>query len=180
MSVDLHYNGVSVEKLFSDWGIQDNGLRGGATGRLSYHWKKDKLLEGGGEGTATLSKSATAFSGAKYPIAVGGSTDFALDNGVVTFRRADLETDKSKVAIAGKFRISDAWTDLAMKIHSDDFSELDRIGYNFAHSAGKKTYTLLGLGGAGDINGTVNGKIKAPDVVAHIAGTATKYNNVLL
>ncbi|HYS56023.1 MAG TPA: translocation/assembly module TamB domain-containing protein [Thermoanaerobaculia bacterium] len=180
MSADLRYNGVSVEKLFSDWGIQDNGLRAGAMGRLSYHWKKDKLLEGGGEGTATLSKNATAFSGAKYPIAVGGSTDFALDNGVVTFRRADLETDKSKVAIAGKFRIADAWTDVAMKIHSDDFSELDRVGYNFAHSAGKKTYTLLGLGGAADINGSVQGRIKAPGVVAHIAGTATKYNNVLL
>ena len=41
-----------------------------------------------------------------------------------------------------------------MKIHSSDFSELDRAGYNFAHSAGKKTYTLLGLGGAGDITGS--------------------------
>ena len=180
MAVELRYNGVSVEKLFSDWGIQDNGLRGGATGRLSYHWKKDKLLEGAGEGTATLSKNAGAFSGAKYPVPVGGSTDFALDNGVVTFRRADLETDKSKVGITGKFRIADSWTDLSMQIHSSDFSELDRIGYNFAHSAGKKTYTLLGLGGAGDISGTVKGRIKAPEVVAHIAGTGTKYNNVLL
>jgi outer membrane protein assembly complex protein YaeT len=180
MSVDLRYNGVSVEKLFGDWGIQDTGLRGGATGRLTYHWNKDKLLEGGGEGTATLSKNATVFSGAKYPIAVGGSTDFALENGVVTFRRADLETDKSKIGITGKFRISDAWTDLLMKIHSTDFSELDRVGYNFAHSAGKKTYTLLGLGGAGDITGSVKGKIKAPEVVAHIVSTGTKYNNVLL
>ncbi|MDQ6800860.1 MAG: outer membrane protein assembly factor BamA [Acidobacteriota bacterium] len=180
MSVDLRYNGVSVEKLFGDWGIHDTGLRGGATGHLAYHWNKDKLLEGGGEGTATLSKNATAFSGAKYPIAVGGSTDFALQNGVVTFRRADLETDKSKIAINGKLRISDAWTDLLMKIHSTDFSELDRIGYNFAHSAGKKTYTLLGLGGGGDITGSMKGTIKAPDVVAHIVSTATKYNNVLL
>src|SRR6202048_140148 len=115
MSVDLRYNGVSVEKLFSDWGVQDTGLRGGATGRLTYHWNKDKLLEGGGQGTATLSKNATAFSGAKYPIAVGGSTDFTLESGVVTFRRADLETDKSKIGITGKFRISDAWPCLLLK-----------------------------------------------------------------
>ncbi|HEY8131400.1 MAG TPA: translocation/assembly module TamB domain-containing protein [Thermoanaerobaculia bacterium] len=180
MSVDLRYSGVSVERLFADWGIQDTGLRGGATGRLTYHWNKDKLLQGGGEGTATLSKNATAFSNAKYPIPVGGSTDFVLDNGVVSFRRADLETDKSHVSFTGKFRIEDAWTDLIMKIHSDDFSELDRIGYNFAHSAGKKTYQLLGLGGVGDISGTVNGKIKAPEVVAHVAASGTKYNNVLL
>ena len=180
MSVDLRYNGVSVEKLFADWGLADNGLRGGATGRLAYHWNKDKLLQGAGDGTATLSRNATAFSGAKYPIPVGGATDFALDNGVVTFRRADLDTEKSKVGLTGKFRISDAWTDLLVRIHSTDFSELDRIGYNFAHSAGKKTYTLLGLGGSGDVTGSVKGRIKAPEVVAHIVATATKYNNVLL
>jgi len=180
MSVDLRFNGVSVEKLFADWGVQDTGLRGGATGQLTYHWNKDRLLQGSGEGTAALSKNAAVFSSAKYPIPVGGSTDFALDNGVVTFRRADLETDKSRVSLSGKFRIADAWTDLLMMIHSDDFSELDRIGYNFAHSAGKKTYALLGLGGVGDISGTVKGKIKTPEVVAHVTGSATKYNNVLL
>src|SRR6266540_87308 len=180
MSVDLRFSSVSIEKLFDDWGIQNTGLGGGATGRLAYHWNKDKLLEGAGDGSVTLAKNATAFSNAKYPVPVGGSTDFALDNGVVTFRRADLDTDKSKVSLTGKFRISDAWTDLLVKIHSDDFSELDRIGYNFAHSAGKKTYTLLGLGGAGDIGGSVKGPIKRPEVVAHIAGTGAKYNNVVL
>src|SRR4029077_16418861 len=111
---------------------------------------------------------------------VGGSTDFALDNGIVTFRRADLETDNSKIGITGKLRISDSWTDLLMKIHSSDFSELDRVGYNFAHAAGKKTYTLLGLGGAGDITGSVQGTIKSPQVVAHIVSSGTKYNDVLL
>ena len=180
MSVDLRYHAVSAEKLFSDWGIQDNGLRGAATGQLAYHWNKDKILSGAGQGTATLSRNATAFSNAKYPIAIGGSTDFALDSGVVTFRRADLVTDASQVSISGKLRISDVYTDLLMKIHSNDFSELDRVGYNFAHSAGKKTYTLLGLGGAGDVSGSVRGKLKTPAVVARIIGTSVKYNNVLL
>src|SRR5256885_1139318 len=83
-----------------------------------------------------------------------------LDSGVVTFRRADLQTDKTTASFTGKFRISDGSTDLLTKIHSEDFSELDRIGYNFAHSAGKKTYTLLGLGGAGDISGTIKGPLK--------------------
>jgi len=180
MSVDARFNGVSIEKLFSDWGVQDTGLRGAATGTLAYHWNKDKLLAGAGEGTATLSKNATAFSNALYPIPVAGSTDFALDNGVVTFRRADLQTDKSTASITGTFRISDGSTDLLTKIHSEDFSELDRIGYNFAHSAGKKTYTLLGLAGAGDINGSVQGPLKKAEVVAHVAGNGVKYNNVLL
>src|SRR5207253_7111574 len=58
MSVDLHYNGVSVEKLFSDWTIPNPGLSAGATGRLLYHWNKDKLLEGAGEGNATLAGPA--------------------------------------------------------------------------------------------------------------------------
>lgn len=180
MSVDLRYSGVSVERLFADWGIGNTGLRGGATGRLSYHWNKDQVLEGAGEGTATLSKNATAFSQAKYPVPVGGSTDFTLDNGVVTLRRTELVTDASRVSLTGKFRIQDAWTDLLVKIHSNDFSELDRVGYNFAHSAGKKTYTLLGLGGVGDISGSVKGRIKAPLVAAHITGSGTKYNDVLL
>ncbi len=180
MSVDLKYNNVSVEKLFTDWGIQDTGLRGGATGMLAYHWEKDRLLAGAGEGSATLSKNAPAFSHAQYPIAVAGSTNFALDNGLVTFRRLDLNTDASRIALTGKLRISDVYTDFLAKIHSTDFSELDRIGFNFAHSAGKKTYTLLGLGGAGDISGTIRGKLKTPQVVAKIAGSAIKYNNIAL
>ena len=180
MSVDLRYNGVSVEKLFSDWGIQDTGLRGGATGRLTYHWNKDKILQGAGDGTATLSKNAAVFSNAKYPIAVGGSTEFTLDKGVVTLHPADLVTDRSKVTLNGTFRLEDSSADLLVKIHSDDLSELDRVGYNFAHSAGKKSYTLLGLGGVGDITGNVKGRIKAPEVVAHVTGSGAKYNNVLL
>src|SRR5437016_5351963 len=163
MSVDLHCTGISAERLFSDWGIHDTGLRGAATGRLAYHWNKDKLLQGGGEGAATLSKNALAFSDAKYPVAVAGSTDFSLNNGVVTFRRADLDTDASHLSLTGTLRISDVWTDFLIRIHSNDFSELDRVGFNFAHSAGKKTYTLLGLGGAGDISGNVRGRIKEPE-----------------
>src|SRR5260370_17140206 len=72
MSVDLRYNGVSVEKLFGDWGIHDTGLRGGATGRLTYHWNKDKLLEGGGAGTAWLSKNPPPFSPPKHPTPIHG------------------------------------------------------------------------------------------------------------
>ena len=180
MSLDLRYNGVSLEKLFSDWGIKDNGLRGGATGHLGYHWNKDQMLAGAGEGNATLAKHTAAFSNAAYPIPISGSTDFALDNGVVTFHRAQLVTDVSTIDFTGKLRIEDAWTDLLMKIHSSDFSELDRLGYNFAHSAGKKTYALLGLGGSGDITGNIRGRIKSPEVVARIVGSGTKYNNVLL
>jgi len=190
MSVELRYNGVSIEKLFSDWGIEGTGLRGGATGHLAYHWEKDRVLAGAGEGTAALSKMSvgaaalgSAHGGERahtYPIPLGGSTDFALDNGVVTFRRMELVTDASRINLTGKLRIEDAWTDILMQIHSDDFAELDRIGYNFAHSAGKETYTLLGLGGAGDLTGSVKGKIKTPEVTAKITSTGTKYNNVLL
>ncbi len=180
MSVDLRYAGVSIEKLFGDWDIKDTGLRGAATGSLAYHWNKDRVLTGAGEGTATLSKTTAAFSNAKYPIPLGGSTEYALDNGVVTFRRMDLVTDASQIKITGKLRIEDASTDVLMQIHSSDFAELDRAGYNFAHSAGKTTYTLLGLGGAGDITGSVKGKIRTPQVVAKIASTGTKYNDVLL
>lgn len=179
-TVDLRYNGVSLEKLFNDWGIKDTGLRGGATGRLAYRWNKDKVLEGSGNGTATLARSTTAFSNAKYPIPLGGAADFALDKGVVKFSRASLTTGASTVNFSGSLRIEDVNTDLAVNIHSSDFAELDQIGYNFAHSAGKKTYELLGLGGAGDITGTIQGRLKDPSVVAHVAATGTKFNNDLL
>jgi outer membrane protein assembly complex protein YaeT len=180
MSVDLRYNNVSIEKLFADWGIEGTGLRGGATGQLSYHWNKDRVLAGAGEGTATLSKSAAVFSNAQYPIPLAGSANFALDSGVVTFRPLNLETDASRISVSGKLRIEDVYTDFLVNIHSTDFSELDRAGFNFAHSAGKKTYTLLGLGGAGDITGSVKGKLKTPQVVAKIAGSGLTYNNVRL
>jgi len=179
-AVELRYNGVSLEKLFNDWGIQDTGLRGGATGKLTYRWNKDKVLDGEGSGNATLTKNAQAFSNAKYPIFLAGSADFALDHGTVKFKRAELTTDKTRIDFEGWLRIEDVFTDLALKIHSTDLSELDRIGYNFAKSGGKKTYTLLGLGGAGDINGSIKGKLKTPDVVAHIAGSRLAFNDVVL
>ena len=180
MSIDLRFNGVSLEKLFGDWGVKDTGLRGGATGTLAYKWNKDKVLDGSGTGTAKLAKNAMAFSDAKYPIPVGGSTDFALDKGVIRFSRGELVTDASTIGFTGSMRIEDLSSDLALKIHSSDFSELDRAAYNFAHSAGKTDFKLLGFGGAGDITGTVVGRLKTPRVVAHIASTGTKYNNILL
>jgi hypothetical protein len=78
--------------------IEDSGLRAAATGNLSYHWNKDNILEGAGEGTARLAKNAVAFSNAKYPIPIAASTDFALDRGTITFRRAELDTDVSHMS----------------------------------------------------------------------------------
>ncbi len=178
-TADLRYDNISLEKLFSDWTVRDTGLRGGATGRLAYRWNKDKVLEGSGSGTATLSRNAAVFSEAKYPITfTGGKADFTLDRGVITFRDAALMTEASHIDFGGKLRIEDVSADLLLKVHSTDFSELDRAAYNFAHSAGKASYTLLGLGGAGDLTGNVKGRLKAPDVVAHIAASGTKYNHI--
>ncbi|HKB81160.1 MAG TPA: translocation/assembly module TamB domain-containing protein, partial [Thermoanaerobaculia bacterium] len=179
MSVDLRYSGISIESLFATWGMPNTGLRGAATGRLTYHWNKDKILEGAGEGTAALVRS-TAASRAKYPIPVSGTTAFGLDNGVITFRRMDLATPASTVALTGRLRIETISADFRMKIHSTDFAELDRIGYDFAHAAGKKAFNLLGLGGSGDITGTVAGPLKAPEVVAHVAAAGTKFHGSLL
>ncbi|MDQ3280912.1 MAG: translocation/assembly module TamB domain-containing protein, partial [Acidobacteriota bacterium] len=180
MKVDLRYASISLEKLFSDWGVENTGLRGAATGSLAYHWNKDKVLEGAGEGSARLARNAAAFSRAQYPIPLAGSADFALDRGVVTFRRAELDTDKSHISLTGALRIEKIVTDLRMTIRSSDFSELDRVAYNFAHSAGKKDFDLLGLGGAGTITGTVSGPIEKPQVVANVTGSAIRYNEVLL
>ena len=180
MKVDLRYDGIGIEPLFADWGIENTGLRSAATGNLTYRWNKDKILDGAGEGTARLAKSGVAFSKARYPVGISGSTDFALDRGVVRFRRAELDTDSSHVSLTGTLKIEDVVTDLRMNIRSNDFSELDRIGYNFAHAADKTDYELLGLGGAGTITGTVRGPIEKPQVVASITGTGTRYNEVLL
>lgn len=180
MKVDLRYYGISIEQLFNDWTVENTGLRAAATGALTYRWNKDKVLAGAGEGTARLAPNAVAFSNAKYPIGIGGTSDFALDNGVVTFRSAELDTGKTHVSLAGSLRIEGVVMDLRTNIRSQDFSELDRIGYNFAHSAGKRDYTLLGLGGAGTISGSVRGAIEKPQVAAHITGSAIRYNEVAL
>ena len=180
MKVDLRYDGISLEQLFSDWGVEGTGLRGAATGSLAYRWNKEKILEGAGEGTARLAKSTTAFSNAQYPIGVAGSADFALDRGVVTFRRLELDTDASHVSATGRLKIEGIDTDLAMTITSNDFSELDRVAFNFARSAGKNDYELLGLRGTGTIIGTVKGPIETPQVVARATGSGVHYNEVLL
>lgn len=180
MHVDLRYNGIALEQLFNDWGVKDTGLRGAATGTLAYRWEKDRILEGSGEGSAKLARNARAFSNAKYPVPLSGAADFSLDRGVIRFRNANLDTGATKVAFGGTLAIEGLKSDLALDVASSDFSELDRIGFNFAQSAGKKTYTLLGLGGSGAIKGTVRGPLDTPMVVAHIEGQGTKYNNVQL
>lgn len=180
MTVDLRYYGISLEKLFSDWGIENTGIRAAAAGDLTYRWNKDKVLEGAGEGTAKLAKNAVAFSNARYPVGLSGSTDFSLDRGTVIFRNAELDTDRSHLSIAGSLKIEGVVLDLRTNIRSSDFSELDRIAYNFAHSAGKQDFELLGLGGAGTISATVRGPIDKPQLTAKIAGTGMRYNEVLL
>jgi len=180
MKVDLRYYNIGIEPLFADWGIENTGLRSAATGNLTYRWNKDKILDGAGDGTARLSKSGVAFSKARYPIPIAGTTDFSLNRGVVTFRSAELDTDASHVSLTGTLGIEGVITNLRMNIRSTDFSELDRIGFNFAQSAGKTDYELLGLGGAGTISGSVTGPIDTPKVAAKIIGTATRYNEVVL
>ena len=180
MTIDLRYYGISMEKLFSDWGIEGTGLRAAATGDLTYRWNKDKVLEGAGEGSAKLARNAVAFSNARYPVPISGSTDFALDRGVVRFRNAELDTDASHISLAGTLKIEGVVLDLKTTIRSRDFAELDRVAYNFALSADKKDYELLGLGGSGTIEGTVKGPIEKPQVVATVLGSAIRYNEVLL
>jgi hypothetical protein len=180
MEVDLRYRGVSIEKLFADWGVGETGLRGGGTGELHYGWNKDRLLEGSGEGTARLTSNSAVFSRAKYPIPIGGSADFALRNGVITFGGARVDTGVTRADFSGTLRISDLRAALMVYIDSSDLGQLDRIGYNLAHSAGKKAYDVLGLGGQGQIRADVQGRLKEPIVKARIAGTAAHYGNVLL
>ncbi|MFZ2491814.1 MAG: translocation/assembly module TamB domain-containing protein [Thermoanaerobaculia bacterium] len=181
MSVDLHYDRISVEKLFSDWGVDGTGLRGAATGKLEYGWNKDRVLEDGrGTGSAKLTRNTVAFSGAKYPIPLAGTADFTIDRGVVGFRGAQLQTESSTIDASGTLEIEGVVTDLALTIRSTDFSELDRIGFNFAHAADKRDYELLGLGGSGTLTGTVRGPIDKPVVAAQIAGTGVRYNEVAL
>jgi outer membrane protein insertion porin family len=180
MKADLRYYGISLEKLFSDWTIKDTGLRTAATGNLSYHWNKDKILEGSGEGTARLAKTAMSFSNAKYAIPIGGTLDYALDHGSVIFRKMDLDTDRSHISLTGAMKIEGPVLDWKTAIRSSDFSELDRLAYNFAHSAGKKDFALLGLAGSGNITGEIKGPIDKPQLVAHVSGSGVKYNNVLL
>ena len=180
MSVDLRYNRISVEKLFADWNVQNTGLRGGASGSLHYEWNKNDLLAGIGSGTAVLNRGAVAFGNARYPIPVAGQTRFALNRGVITFAPSTLSTDSSQVSFDGSLRIEGLVSDLDVRVRSSDFGELDRLSYNFAHSAGKRDYELLGLGGSGTIVGKVRGEIGEPNLIAHISGSGVRYNNAAL
>lgn len=180
MEVDLRYRRISIEKLFSDWGVENTGLRGAATGQLRYEWNKDRILDGSGRGTARLEPGTVAFGSARYPIPLRGATAFALDGGVIRFDRSNLSTPQSTIAFSGSLAIENLVTNLAIAIDSRDFGELDRIGFNFARSAGKNDYELLGIGGRGNITGTVRGAIERPQVAARIVGSGTTYNEVEL
>lgn len=178
MEVDLRYRRISIEKLFADWGVENTGLRGAATGELRYEWNKDRILDGNGSGTARLEPGAVAFGSARYPIPLRGSTEFALDSGVITFAQSTLSTPRSSIAFRGSLAIENLVTNLSVAIDSRDFGELDRIGFNFARAAGRNDYEVLGLGGSGKVTGTVRGPIERPQVIARIAGSDTAYNDV--
>ncbi|HXI14021.1 MAG TPA: outer membrane protein assembly factor BamA [Thermoanaerobaculia bacterium] len=180
MSIDLNYDGISLEKLFSDWKVENTGLRGAAVGTLKYEWNKDRILAGAGSGRAKLRRGAEAFGDAPYPVPLSGFADFLLNQGVITFRPSELVTDSSQIGFKGTLKIEDLIADLAVSIRSKDFGELDRIALNFARSAGKRGYKLLDMGGSGTIIGTVRGAFKRPTVVAHLSGSETRYNGVRL
>jgi outer membrane protein insertion porin family len=180
MSVDLDYRAVSIEKLFEDWGVRNLGLRGAATGSMTYAWEKDRLLEGRGKGNATLQPGSVAFGEARYPMRVSGTTNFALNRGVIAFGRSSLRTPSSTVDFSGTFGIESQVADLNLAIRSSDFAEIDRLGANIADSAGQEGYELLGLGGSGTITGTLRGPLNEPSIVARIAAQNGRYNNVLL
>jgi autotransporter translocation and assembly factor TamB len=180
MRMDLRYDRVSLEKLFSDWGLKDTGLRGGASGSLSYRWNKDKVLEGSGDGSAVLHPGTEAFGNAPYPVALSGKSDFALNHGVILFRSAALSTPASDISFRGTLRIEDLNADLGLSVHSRDFADLDRLSVNLAHSTGKKDYKLQGFGGSGIITAGLRGPLTAPMVDATISSLDTKYNGALL
>lgn len=180
MTLDLNYDRVSMEKLFSDWNLKNIGLRGAATGTLSYGWNKDRILDGRGEGSARLRPGTEAFGNAKYPVAVSGATRFGLDRGTIRFARSSLDTPASHIDFSGSLRIDDLMASLDLDVRGRDFAELDRMAYNIAHAADQKDFELLGFGGSGTIRATVRGPLKSPQVTASVAGTNTKYNNVLL
>jgi 6-pyruvoyltetrahydropterin/6-carboxytetrahydropterin synthase len=127
MNVVLDYRSVSLEKLFEDWGVHSLGLRGAATGELTYSWNKDLVLEGKGRGRAQLQPGAVAFGDARYPLPLSGTAIFALNRGVVTFAPSTLRTKLSDIQFAGSFAIESTVSDLRMNIRSRDFTELDRI-----------------------------------------------------
>ncbi|HEU5162030.1 MAG TPA: hypothetical protein VFV54_02685, partial [Thermoanaerobaculia bacterium] len=178
MSIDLRFLGVSIEKLFADWEVEETGLRGRATGTLQYAWEKDDILGGRGEGDARLAPGAVAFGNAKYPLAVSGRTRFALDDGMITFAPSELQTPQSRVAFRGNLRIEDLFADLTVDITSEDFRELDQVAYNFAQGLDETDFELLGLGGAGRIEGTVRGPLGEPRVAANVTASALRFADV--
>ncbi|HEY0789308.1 MAG TPA: hypothetical protein VGE86_11745, partial [Thermoanaerobaculia bacterium] len=180
MNVQLRYRGVSLEKLFEDWEVEETGLRGRATGTLTYAWNKDDILGGSGEGEARLAPGAVAFGNARYPLPVSGRTRFALDRGVIRFAPSELQTPASRVAFRGTLRIEDLDADLAVEIRSDDFRELDRVAYNFAQGLDETDFEMLGLGGSGTIVGTVRGPLQEPRVAAKVDATGLRFSEVLL
>lgn len=180
MSVDLGYDRISLEKLFEDWNVKNSGLRGAATGRLTYSWNKDDILGGGGEGAARLAPGAVAFGNAPYPAPLSGSTRFALNDGTINFSPSQLKTKSSTIDFSGHLKIENLVSDLRVAIRSSDFGELDRIAFNFARSADKNDYELLGLAGTGTISGTVRGPMKEPVVSARLQGSNTAYKEVIL
>lgn len=180
MSIDLRFAGVSLEKLFADWDVEETGLRGRAIGTLAYAWEKDDILGGRGEGEARLVPGAVAFGNARYPLAVSGRTRFALNEGVIRFAPSELRTPQSRVGFRGTLRIEDLAADLALDIRSEDFRELDRIAYNFAQGLDETDFELLGLGGAGRIEGTVRGPLRQPRVAATVSASELRFADVLL
>ncbi|MEO8216710.1 MAG: outer membrane protein assembly factor BamA [Acidobacteriota bacterium] len=178
MNVDLHFTGISLEKLFEDWGMKSTGLRGAASGELAYGWEKDRILDGSGSGRATLKPGTVAFGTAKYPMALSGASKFSLARGVITFAPSQLMTPHSTLGFSGRLGIEGLTASLAIKARSGDFSEFDRLAYNFAQSIGKEDVTLLGLGGTGTIDATVRGTLSEPDVVARVETSETSYSDV--
>ena len=100
MKVDLRYNGISIEQLFSDWGVEGHrpARRGDrATSRIAG--TRTRCSKARARAPRSWRRTRSRSPTRSYPIPLAGSTDFSLDNGVVTFRNAELDTDASHISL---------------------------------------------------------------------------------
>lgn len=177
MSVALDLERVVLESVLADWNLGESGLRGRTSGRIEYRWAGPDLLAGSGTGDLVIERGSVAFSSAPYPLAVSGRSVFDLDAGVVRFRGTELRTASSEIDISGSLRLEDLVADLELVVDSSDFSELDRLGVNFARATGNEEFELLGLGGDGTLVASVSGPFSTADVDLKIEGTGLRYGS---
>jgi autotransporter translocation and assembly factor TamB len=177
---EVEHDGVRIEQLLGVWGIGKSGLMGHADGKLVYRWRGTDVLNGSGEGRATIEVERDHTTRAMYAVPLEGNAVYRFENRRLIFDPLTIETGATSATIRGGFALETLDASIVADVRARDLRELDWITADIAASLGEKNWKLLGIAGDGTIRAKLEGNLAKPVVDGKVTASGFQWAGVEL